>query len=58
MAKREVLHFLLVLLMVTSGHAGNSTAKITAIFNTFGKHLIPGLLIAWEIGFTLMALSF
>jgi len=40
-----VVHFLLVLLMVTSGHAGNETAKIIDIFTTFGKHLIPGLLV-------------
>jgi hypothetical protein len=46
MAEREVLHYLLVLLMVTSGHAGKETAKITGIFRTFGKHLIPGLLVA------------
>jgi hypothetical protein len=41
MAEREVLYFLLVLLLVNSGHAGNETAKITAIFTTFGKNLIP-----------------
>jgi hypothetical protein len=47
MAEREVLLFLLVQLLVSSGHAGEYTAKIKAISTTFITQIIPSRLIAF-----------